>query len=49
LINDLKDFLADEEKWGINIFILLYWKEIDTNMFIRSIESLEEWEEENLS
>jgi hypothetical protein len=43
---DLKDFLADEDKWDISIFIELRWQEIDTKFSIEDLDKLKSWEKE---
>jgi hypothetical protein len=43
---DLKDFLADLDKWDIGIFIELRWQEIDTKFSIEDLDKLKIWERE---
>jgi hypothetical protein len=43
---DLKDFLADLDKWDIGIFIELRWQEINTKFSIEDLDKLKIWEKE---
>jgi hypothetical protein len=43
---DLKDFLADLDKWDIGIFIELRWQEIDTKFSIEDLDKVKSWEKE---
>ena len=44
----LKEFLSTEEDGIIAIFIRIQRQEVDTKMTLSSLESLKEWEENNL-
>jgi hypothetical protein len=39
----LKQFLQEQEKWSIEIFIFLQWKKISTKIFLKEIWKLKEW------
>lgn len=43
---DLKEFLAWEDFWEIQIFINIKWQEIDTKFSILDLEKLKMWEKE---
>lgn len=45
-LNDLKEFLLQEESWFINIFIDLKWQKIDTKIKLLLIDNLQRWEKE---
>lgn len=42
-LHDLKSFLEEEKKWGINIFINLKWQEIDTKISLSDLDWLKGW------